>query len=51
MLLLAALAIGTVLLLLAMDADPTWYKFLPTSIIGLGALVAHSSGWFNKKGT
>jgi hypothetical protein len=50
MLVLAALAIGATLLLLAMDADPTWFKFVPTGIIGGGATVAYSAGWFNKKG-
>lgn len=49
MLVLGALAIGAILLLLAVNADATWFKFVPTGILGVGATVAYSAGWFNKK--
>ncbi|MEU2181539.1 hypothetical protein [Streptomyces thermolilacinus] len=49
MLVLAALAFGSVALLAAMKADATWFTMAPLGILSGGAVTAHSLGWFNKK--
>ncbi|MFI0243115.1 hypothetical protein [Streptomyces sp. NPDC016845] len=49
MLVLLALALGVIVLLAAMEAAPTWFTIVPLAILTIGALSAHSLGWFNKK--
>ena len=52
MLVLLALAIGSVALLMAMDveAGSAWFTIVPLGILVTGATVVQSLGWFNKKG-
>ncbi|MFE5243368.1 MULTISPECIES: hypothetical protein [unclassified Streptomyces] len=49
MLVLLALAIGAISLLAAMEADATWFTVVPLGILVIGASVAQSLGWFNRK--
>ncbi|MGW1183691.1 MULTISPECIES: hypothetical protein [unclassified Streptomyces] len=49
MLVLLSLALGAIALLAAAKAGPTWFTFIPIGILVVGASVAQSLGWFNKK--
>jgi ABC-type nitrate/sulfonate/bicarbonate transport system substrate-binding protein len=49
MLVLLALAIGTIALLAAMKAAAVWFTIVPLGILFFGAFVAQSLGWFDKK--
>ncbi|MFF9627716.1 hypothetical protein [Streptomyces fradiae] len=49
MLVLAALAFGSIALLAAVGAGATWFTIVPLGILSAGAMLAQSLGWFNKK--
>ncbi|MFB8030224.1 hypothetical protein ACFQ6U_15475 [Streptomyces sp. NPDC056465] len=49
MLVLLALAVGAIALLAAVKADATWFTVVPLGLLVVGASVAQSMGWFNKR--
>ncbi|MEU5664516.1 hypothetical protein [Streptomyces longwoodensis] len=49
MLVLLALAIGTIVLLAAAKAAAVWFTIVPPGILFFGAFVSQSLGWFNRK--
>lgn len=51
MLLLAVIALGSIPLLVSMDAAAFLIRTVPLVILGLGATIASSLGLFNKKGS
>ncbi|MEV6264814.1 hypothetical protein AB0M42_29260 [Streptomyces sp. NPDC051784] len=49
MFVLLALALGAIALLASLEASPVFFTFVPLGILVVGASVAQSLGWFNKK--
>lgn len=49
MFVLLALAIGAIALLAAMKAGAVWFTIVPLGVLFIGASVARSFGWFDKK--
>jgi hypothetical protein len=49
MLLLLVVAIGAIILLVKVDAGAFWIRTVPLAVLGFGAVIAQSMGWFQKK--